>query len=499
MIRYTLFVLATIAIVAANVNKAQAQESTYKGNVYVQPVRIEQQEDVLHIDFNIILNGVEIKSAKGLDFTPVLVAGDKEMELPAVSLKGNKEFLRSERQLALMKPGQKQQQTPAYLVRKGKQWQADTLEYRHAIAYQPWMEGATVEVKYDDCGCGQTRPLHAELLGKVEKPVPPVHIPYKVVPRMAYVRPETEERKNREIKAECFLDFVVNKTDIRPDYMNNPRELAKIDAIVNDLKADPNITIKQINIAGFASPEGSLANNKRLSEGRAKALQAYLNSQHELPKSIYQTEFGGENWDGLIAALDTVQFDHKDEVLAIVGKYTVEAGRKKQLMNLRAGQPYRYMLRNVYPALRVAVCRVDYEIRNFNLDEIAVIIANRPQNLSMNEMFLLANTYEQGSEQYAHVIHTAVQIYPKNEVANLNAAVLAIQRDDLESAATYINRIAPQSYPAQYNNIKGLLALLQKDYDAAHKHLTAAANMGLEEAKHNLAELKAAQDDAKLQ
>ena len=82
--------------------------------------------------------------------------------------------------------------------------------------------------------------------------------------------------KSRDIQAECFLDFEVNKINIRPEYMNNPKELAKIRAMIDELKSDPSIKVNKLDIVGYASPEGSLANNKRLSEGRAMALRDYL-------------------------------------------------------------------------------------------------------------------------------------------------------------------------------------------------------------------------------
>ena len=68
----------------------------------------------------------------------------------------------------------------------------------------------------------------------------------------------------------------MNKVDIRPEYMNNPQELAKIRAMIDDLKSDANINVKRLDIIGYASPEGTLAANKRLSEGRAMALRNYL-------------------------------------------------------------------------------------------------------------------------------------------------------------------------------------------------------------------------------
>ena len=53
---------------------------------------------------------------------------------------------------------------------------------------------------------------------------------------MAYVQPVVEPVKRREIISEAFLDFVVNKTDIRPDYMNNPQELKKVTDLVAGIK-----------------------------------------------------------------------------------------------------------------------------------------------------------------------------------------------------------------------------------------------------------------------
>lgn len=72
----------------------------------------------------------------------------------------------------------------------------------------------------------------------------------------------------------------MNKVDIRPEYMNNPQELAKIRAMIDDLKSDANINVKRLDIIGYASPEGTLAANKRLSEGRAMALSNYLAARY---------------------------------------------------------------------------------------------------------------------------------------------------------------------------------------------------------------------------
>lgn len=108
-----------------------------------------------------------------------------------------------------------------------------------------------------------------------------------------------------------FLDFEVNKVDIRPEYMNNPQELAKLRAMIDELKADADIQVKSLDIIGYASPEGSLANNKRLSEGRALALRDYLAGLYDFPRSQYNILFGGENWAGLVKTLQHTNIDYR--------------------------------------------------------------------------------------------------------------------------------------------------------------------------------------------
>lgn len=147
--------------------------------------------------------------------------------------------------------------------------------------------------------------------------------------QFAYLQPKAEEIKQRDIQAECFLDFEVNKVNIRPEYMNNPQELAKIRKMIDELKSDPNVKVNRLDIIGYASPEGTLAANKRLSEGRAMALRDYLAYRYDFPRNQYYIVFGGENWDGLEKALETIEVEYKDEVLDIIRNIPIEKEEKQ--------------------------------------------------------------------------------------------------------------------------------------------------------------------------
>lgn len=197
------------------------------------------------------------------------------------------------------------------------------------------MKDARLDVQRDECGCGETALMDVEQFDKVT--LERVLLPYVVSPQLAYLQPKAEEIKRRDIQAECFLDFEVNKVNIRPEYMNNPQELAKIRKMIDELKSDPSVKVNRLDIIGYASPEGTLVTNKRLSEGRAMALREYLASRYDFARNQYYIIFGGENWEGLEEALNTMEMEYKDEVLDIIRNIPIEKGRETKLMQLRWG------------------------------------------------------------------------------------------------------------------------------------------------------------------
>ena len=111
------------------------------------------------------------------------------------------------------------------------------------------------------------------------------------------------------------------------------------------------------------------------------------------------------------------------------------------------------------------------------------------QNLSLNEMYLVANTYPNGSKEFINVFETAVRLFPEDDIAKLNAAVAALSCRDIETAERYLDQVKHRELP-EYANAAGVLALLKDDYESARKYLQIAVDAGLEVAGKNLEELE---------
>lgn len=467
------------------------EKTTYNGKVKITPYELAQRGDSLYVGMQMSMEGTSVERRKALDIIPILTNGTQSQILPKVSIKGQRKYKEYKRQQALMNKQNKAAYIQPYAVEKGFN-NNNVIEYKQVLPYQSWMANAYLDAKSDLCGCGDgVRQVAIERLVDnvaTEKKIVVIP-PYNVTPYLAYVSAEVEEIKRREMSGEAFLDFVVNKTDIRPEFGNNPAELSKIRSLIESVKDDKNVTVRNIDITGYASPEGSVELNKRLSEGRAKSLQSYLQARYDFPNNMYTMHFGGEDWEGLTKWVESSDMAAKSQVLDIISQYSIEKGREKKIMDLAGGEPYKYMLKNAFPSLRRVVCLVDYNVKNFDVNEAKEVIKTHPQNLSLNEMYTVANTYEKGSQEFNDVFETAVKMFPKDPTANLNAAVAALARNDLASAERYLSKIKVKVRIPEYDNAMGVLELLKGNLDKAEQSLEAAKQAGLREAQQNLEEL----------
>lgn len=465
----------------------------YKGEITTTTRILKQKGDSLHMDIDFDMSKLRVPSKRSLTLVPVLKSTNgQNLELPAIVVKGRNQYRQYRRDYALMNKEQRMLQDAfSYVVLKSDK-KMDSLNYVYSVPFATWMLGSELQLNEDLCGCGRNmQELSTELIDTVENIAP-----YQVIPFLAYLQPKAEGIKVRDIESECFLDFAVNKTDIRQDFGNNSTELAKISKMVDEIKSDVNLKVTKLTIVGYASPEGSLEVNKKLSEGRAHSLVHYLSSRFDLPSNIYQVQFGGENWDGLIKQVEASDMNYRNEVLDMIKNVGIDEGREVKLMRLRKGVPYRYMLKEMFPALRKANCRIDYQIKEFSIIEAKEIIKTRPQLLSLNEMYLVANTYEKGSSEFNEIFETATRMYPADETATLNAAASALERNDLISAEKYLKRI--KEYSDMYNNCMGILWMLKGDYDQAESYLKKVDTDHIKEASLNLEEIRKKRENMEL-
>lgn len=269
-----------------------------------------------------------------------------------------------------------------------------------------------------------------------------------------------------------------------PDYMNNRRELRKITDTLDVMVKDPNVSVRQIKIHGWASPESPYEHNKMLAENRAKSLTDYVKKQYNLPAEVFaKAEATPENWLGLRKAVeeaDETVLPHKQQILDIIGDMSLQPDPKEWKIKQQYPAEYQYLLKNVYPGLRRSDYEISFNFSDFTLEQAKEIYKTKPYQLSLREMWDVAQTLEPGSNDYNKVMQTAVNVYPDDPQALVNLANIAIRQKDLLKAESLLERAGDS---AEAINARAVIAIIQKRYGDAESLLGQAAAKGLDVSK----------------
>jgi tetratricopeptide (TPR) repeat protein len=311
----------------------------------------------------------------------------------------------------------------------------------------------------------------------------------EIDPKFRYLVPDKEQEKHRSEIEEAYLDFPQGKSQIDPYFHDNRTELDKINQMIVKVATDQDVIVNGVEMTGYASPESSQGYNYDLSSKRAQAMREYFARESTIPANLFRTGIGGEDWDGLKSLLANYSVGYKSEIMRIINTVNDLDTREKRIRNLGNGQPYKQIFRDLYPKLRRVVCRIDYTVRDFTLDEGKQRIREKPKLLSQNEMYQVARTYPEGSREFNETLITARKYFPDNDIANLNGAAAALSEGDTELAEEYLLKVQNTNSP-EYANCLGVFYTLTGNYEAAEKYLRKALAAGVPEAEHNLNELE---------
>lgn len=407
----------------------------YNDAISITDVSLWQQGESLYIDMQIDMRNLKVDNDRTLTLTPMLVSADRNLVLPEIIINGRR------RQKAYVRSMALNSETNLGVPSNKK----EVLSYTQIIPYQPWMENASLNLEENLCGCGG----HQEVL--TQEPIPnEISTEIKrlsaIHPILSHIQLPADRLEVRSKQYEAHLEFPVNKSVILPDYMNNKSELQNIQKMLSETLNDKGLNVKGIYIEGFASPEGALKLNEQLSVKRAEALKNYLTAQEQIPAGLCHVSFGGENWDGLVKALESSALKEKATLLDIIEHTSDIALRKQKLKNVNGGVPYRVMLKELYPALRKVNCRVDY------------------------------------------TTDITIAAQADAEDTNLNAAATALSERNLAAARQYLDKSNSQT--AEYANNNGAYYLLNGQPEQAIIEFNKAIRKGSEAARSNLAEME---------
>lgn len=471
--------ILSFAVMCALGGTLRAQ-TTYLSEISIDNRRIEKNAArQVEVSFEADLSGLDIKRQHSLQLVPVIVSADRAQEaaLPPIVVNGKVRDRVQNRQEAL---GNDNPNAGVQAVIRRKNGTEQAYSYRASAPFKQWMIGGELEIRGYVTGCAQCDEGHeTNYTGEILPPMTPAYA-------RPFMEPKEETVKRRTETKAARLQFRQDSHTIDPEYKDNRSETDSIRrsfAVVEDNK---DLTITGVFVTGYASPEGSFDYNMALSERRAKAFARYLEKElQEIPAGLYHVAWKGEDWDGTRKVVEQMpKLLKQREVLAIIDRSGSDKdAAEEELKALVPHDIYRRLLNEVYPVVRRNEYRIEYDVRQFTVEEGREMIKTRPDLMSVGEIQRVADSYGHGTPQYIDCLLAGARTYPADVTAVNNAALALIEAGRAEEAARMLEK-AP--HDGALLNMLGAAYAETGQTERAGEAFTRAAEAGYAPAKDNL-------------
>lgn len=133
------------------------------------------------------------------------------------------------------------------------------------------------------------------------RPFPPLvaaEIAPAVQPRLSFLVP-TDEPKRRSEQITAVIHFPQGRSVLLRGFADNSSQLARIDSLTARLLGNDGLSIENVYLKGYASPEDTYPYNTRLSANRVRSIRNYLQENFGLDSAVFITATEPEDWDSL--------------------------------------------------------------------------------------------------------------------------------------------------------------------------------------------------------
>jgi len=289
-------------------------------------------------------------------------------------------------------------------------------------------------------------------------------------------------------KEEAQINFVVNRSDVRRSELTK-EEIKMLEDFIKEAAAQENLELKGVNVSAYASPEGPLQLNEKLSTERGKGAEKWLADVFNKAKvegdakDYVSTQTTAEDWEGFQKLVQASDIQDKELILRVLSMHSDPEVREREIRNM--SKVFLVLQEKILPELRRSKMIANVDVIGYSDEELMEMVQNNnTDELNVEEMLYAAslcpnddmklNVYKKAAESF-----NDVRAFNNLGYINLKKGNLADAKSALESAAGI-----EANNPVVKNNM-GCVALLEGDIDKAQNLFVGATNAG-QEVKYNL-------------
>ena len=284
--------------------------------------------------------------------------------------------------------------------------------------------------------------------------------------------------KNPTVTQKQNLYFLVDSWEVRSVELQSD-ETANMNRFIDKASKDGS-EFTQLNVYGFASPEGELDRNAKLSANRAEEGEKLIMARFKKNKLKGYADKEGfsnvvatdsEDWDGLRKMLNGSSINGKDAALNIINTVNDPQAREQQFRELASYDP---IYSEYFPKLRRAEINLSAKLKVRTDEQIKALAISSPDSLGMEELFYGASL-QSGTNDKFKVFEAFARRYPEDFRGFNNMGALYFEQGKYNEAQAEFekaSRIASKESMIQNN--MGAVAAVRGDRKSAESFFSAA-------------------------
>lgn len=301
----------------------------------------------------------------------------------------------------------------------------------------------------------------------------------------------TPETYNAEIL------YTINKYNVKRS------ELKKEDVVdfqdkVKTANSNDRVEFKNAKISSYASPDGGLDLNDKLSGNRGKSAEKYLSKTLKKLKvdkadsdeflSVVST---AEDWDGFKKEMEESSIKDKELILRVLSMYSDPEVREREIKNIAAA--FEEIKVEVLPKLRRSQMYINVEKIGWSDAEIDSLIATDIDTLNIEELLYAATLTTDDNERLS-IYQKAAEKYPQSVRAINNVGYIQFKLGNTAEAKNAFEKAKSIKESDIIKNNLGCIALVEGDMAKAEELFTSAMGAG-DAVNYNLGIIKIKEGD----
>ncbi len=282
------------------------------------------------------------------------------------------------------------------------------------------------------------------------------------------------------------IKYVINRADVRSSEMKKD-EITKLNEVLKNTNENERLELKGLEISAYASPDGELDLNTRLSEQRKNTAQRYLSGQLkkneiEVADELMSLLTTPEDWDGFKKLLEESDIQDKQMILRVLSMHSDPVVREQEIRNLSAA--FEEIAEKILPPLRRSKFTVNMEHIGWSDAELKELWNSNRDTLVLEELLYSATLFDD-LDTKAAIYKKATEVSPQCVRAHNNlGAVLYEQGKMSQAEASFKQAKSIRDHDIVNNNL-GAIALHKGEVASAKEMFTASLGAG-EKVNYNL-------------